>query len=249
MTSILVIQHGDPWLSLASTSLIKGLFREHHKVCLDWATSAESYQLFQHNSRIRDLLVGYGPFYKKYDIAINMTPEPESCKTIDSIESDKRIGFGIKEDSIFCYNKESEEGYNVLLHKVPSDRHILQILFRIAGLRWRGDGYGLSYFPKNKMKRGKTGIAISNDLLRRYVKENLDLKKSDMWHVPLKQDLLKRIDEINRCKRIVTDDLFTAHAAIAMKKHVEFLDTEDHNIKMEFFGNGNQIRLQHGEIL
>lgn len=245
MTTAVILQYGSPWISLASTTLIKAMHKKHKKLSLDWATDQESYCLFQHNSRIRDLMVGYGPFHNQYDIAINLSPTAEACSVMTAIDANCKLGFGEFAGEIGCFNTEAEEGLNVLKDGATSERHILQILFRIAGLRWRGDGYDLAYYPKNKMKRGKTGIAIGDDDLRKYVKDNLNLSQSELWHVPLKQNLLKRIDEINRCKRIVTDDLFAAHASIAMRKHVEFLDKNGLNIHMEFFGNGNHIRLNH----
>lgn len=245
MTTAVILQYGEPWISVASTALIKAMHNHHPRLTLDWASDSESYCLFQHNSRIRDLMAGHGPFHNRYDIAINLTPTDEACDTLAAIDAEKKLGFVKNGNSIGCLNSEAEEGLCVLKEGASSERHILQILFRIAGLRWRGEGYDLAYYPKNKMKKGKTGIAIEDEDLRKYVKENLDLKKSELWHVPLKQNLLKRIDEINRCKYIVTDDLFTVQAAIAMRKHVEFLDSKGLNIKMEFFGNGNHIRLNN----
>lgn len=245
MTTVVILQYGEPWISLASTTLIKAIHRDHNKVSLDWATTQESYCLFQHNSRIRDLMVGYGPFYNRYDIAINLSPTEESCSIMGDIEAKSKMGFGIVNGKIGYFNADAEEGLSVLKKNETSERNILQILFRIAGLRWRGDGYDLAYYPKNKTKKIKTGIAIENEELRKYVKNNLNLQQSELWHVPMKQNLLKRIDEINRCKRIVTDDLFSVHASIAMRKHVEFLDTKGLNINMEFFGNGNHIRLKN----
>lgn len=245
MITILVLQYGEPWLNIASTSLIKALHKIYDNLSLDWATSQNSYCLFQHNPRIRDVMAGYGPFYNHYDIVINLTPTKEACSVMNNIKANKKIGFGETSGNIVYLNEEAEEGLKVLKYDYISERNILQILFRIAGLRWKGEGYDLTYYPKNKMKKNKTGIAIRDDDLRQYVKNNLNLKNSDIWHVPLKKNLLKRIDEINRCKRIVTDDLFTVHVSIAMRKHVEFIDKKRLNINMEFFGNGNHIRLDH----
>lgn len=245
MTKIVILQYGEPWITLASTSVIKSIGNKYKKSTIDWATTSDSYSLLQYNSRIRDILVGYGPFHNSYDVAINLSPTKESCLTMNIIESDVKLGFGEIDGEIGYLNNDAKEGFEVLHKGLPSDRHILQIIFRIAGLKWRGEGYDLAYYPKNKMKKGKTGIAISDSRLRKYVKNNLQLNKSELWHVPMKQDILKRIDEINRCKRIVTNDLFSAHAAIAMRKHVEFLDDQGLNMGMEFFGNGNHIKFEY----
>jgi len=245
MTKIVILQYGEPWTTLVSTSMIKAINKKYDKASIDWATTSSSYPLLQYNSRIRDVLVGYGQFYNQYDIAINLSPTREACLTMNNIESKIKLGFGEVEGNVSYLNNDAKEGFDVLYKGLPSDRHILQIIFRIAGLKWRGEGYDLAYYPKNKMKKGKTGIAISDSKLRKYVKSNLQLNQSELWHVPMKQDLLKRIDEINRCKRIVTNDLFSAHAAIAMRKHVEFLDDKRLNMGIEFFGNGNHIKFEY----
>lgn len=245
MTKIVILQYGEPWVTLVSTSIIKAINSKYDKSSIDWATTTDSYPLLQYNSRIRDIMVGYGPFHSQYDIAINLSPTKEACSTISNIDSKIKLGFGEVEGDIGYLNSEAKEGFEVLYKGIPSERHILQIIFRIAGLKWRGEGYDLAYYPKNKMKKGKTGIAISDSRLRKYVKNNLQLSKSELWHVPMKQNLLKRIDEINRCKRIVTNDLFSAHAAIAMRKHVEFLDDKRLNMGIEFFGNGNHIKFEY----
>ncbi|HUS49053.1 MAG TPA: hypothetical protein VMZ91_02755, partial [Candidatus Paceibacterota bacterium] len=59
-----------------------------------------------------------------------------------------------------------------------------------------------------------------------------------IWHIPYKKNIFKKIDEINRCKEVVTDDMTTFHLSMAMKKYVYFLRSFPSNIKMEFFGSG-----------
>jgi len=231
----LVVHHGQPWESLCATSLIKRLHKENAGLSLDWATTEDSYCLFRYNKKIDNIFIGMPNSIDSYDFIITLS-EIGRKLDIEDVSKTKLKGFL----SIDC-PKDVQSYFSG--NKV--DKHILQILFRASGLSWRGDGYDLAYYPKNKTKQTKTGIAISNGELRSYVKKNLALRLSEPWHVPLKQDLLKRIDEINRCQRIITDDLFTVHAALALRKHVEFLDSESFNAEIEFFGHGNRIILNH----
>jgi hypothetical protein len=117
----------------------------------------------------------------------------------------------------------------------------------MCNLTWRGEGYDLSYYPKNRNKDFKTGIAIKEINLRQYVKNNLKLKLSEMCTIPMRENILKKIDEINRCSNIVTDDLFVVHAGIALRKNVEFLDINGLSPKFEFFGRGNCYRIVNNE--
>jgi len=226
----IVLHYGPSWEALAATSLIKRLVQEHGgKLRLDWATTNESYPLFKYNSRIENLFIGEPTSTDSYDVIYDLSRNEQSTKICEALQ-----GSACSVKDSYCYAYLAGERV---------DSHVLQVLFKLAGLSWRGEGYDLAYYPKNKVKKGKTGVAISRDDLRSYVKDNLQLSLSELWHIPLRKNLLKRIDEINRCKRIVTDDLFTAHAAIALRKHVEFLDKDGFHAEIEFFGKGNHLRL------
>lgn len=245
MKSILLFHHSPPWLSLASSSLIKKFSELYPEAAIDIAIDGSSYPLFQYNSRIRDVLVAENDILTHYDLAVNLDTDENRCSSFMDIKAVEKRGFGFIEGEVRSFSEESKDCLQVLSGQARTERHVLQVLFRASGLVWRGNGYDLAYYPKNKMKKGKTGVAIQNSYLRKFVKDNLVLKNSQLWHVPMKKSLLKRIDEINRCKRVITDDLFVLHAAISMRKHVEFLDIIDLNMNVEFFGNGNHIRLLH----
>ena len=82
------------------------------------------------------------------------------------------------------------------------------------------------------------GIAIANANLRNFVNDRLDLKASKLWIIPYKKNIVRRMDEINRCKRVITDDLFTSQIAIALKKFVYFLQIVPLAFNIEMFGSG-----------
>jgi len=233
--SILVVHHGQPWESLCATSLIKRLHKDNYNLSLDWSTTEDSNCLLKYNKRINNLFTGESiPSLCCYDTVIFLS-DPDNID-MQNVEYKNSFGWGQK-----CCPKDVEAYFS----GERINKHVLQILYRASGLSWRGEGYDFSYYPRNKTKHSKTGIAIADSGMRSYVKDNLQLRFSNQWHVPMKKSLLKRVDEINRCQRIVTDDLFTVHAALALRKHVEFLDTENFRSDIEFFGHGNRIVLNH----
>jgi len=242
----LVIHNGEPWQSLAATSLIRGLKHRHENCLIDWATSVDSYCLFQFNKNLSEVYIGLGPFKGSYDVAINLTPTIEAVNSLEKISAISKIGFIKKNDHVGVSDSENEYMLQVFSGKENTSKNIFQMYYRLADMKWKGEGYDLSYFPRNRMKKRRTGIAVKDVSLRSYVKENLNLDYSELWHVPLRSDLLKRIDEINRVKHLITDDLFCVHAGIAMRKHVEFLDMNNFNMSIEFFSKGHSYKIDHG---
>lgn len=240
---ILVLQFGAPWYAIASTTLVKGLLDNYPNARITWATSSENYPLFQYNKSISDLCVGLSSFRSKYDIAINLDSSQGACEAMSRLGCLDKRGFFLESGAVDVYDPAIQEYLGVFVEGKKTSRSCLQMISRLAGLKWKGWGYDLSYYPRNKTKKRKTGVAISNGELRQFVKDNLKLDYSEIWHVPMRKDLLKRIDEINRVKCLITDDLFSVHAAIALRKHVEFVDTGDHNMEIEFFGQGNRHRI------
>jgi len=59
-----------------------------------------------------------------------------------------------------------------------------------------------------------------------------------IWYIPYKKNIFKRMDEINRCKKIITDDFLTLHLSLYLRKYVYFLQTLPSNTKIELFKNG-----------
>jgi len=243
---IIIIQNGDPWQTLASSSLIRGFKIRYADCNITWITNTKSYDLLRYNERISELCVGLSPLKGKFDLAINLTPSLDSSQFIMRLDAVERRGFIASGTKIIGSDQGNESILSVFLGESSTDKNVLQLLFRLSGIKWEGDGYDISYFPRNKMKKGKTGIAVTNSSLRTYVKDNLELDYSDLWHVPIRNNLFKRIDEINRVKHLITDDLFCLHAGISLRKHVEFLDLSNLNMSIEFFNKGHHYRINHG---
>jgi hypothetical protein len=125
--------------------------------------------------------------------------------------------------------------------------NIFQLYYNLSGLKWRGEGYDIHYYPKYKLKRNKVGISIANANLRNYILDKLKLDSGKIWYIPYKKNIYKKMDNINQCKNIITDDILTFHLSMILRKYVYFLQTFPLKIKMELFGNGeiHQVSLNN----
>ncbi len=128
--------------------------------------------------------------------------------------SDNQIGFcGHGLDIFFkCYCLKSNCNLN-----------ILESFFNIFDLKWNREGFDVGYKPKSRPSESRDGIAISNSNLRSFVKTNLFNNGEKLWHIPIRQDPLKCIDEVNKCSNIVTDNIFYAFIGSFLRKKIIFL--------------------------
>ena len=105
-------------------------------------------------------------------------------------------------------------------------------------MKWKGQGYDFDYYPKSRCKKNRTGLAVANANLRSFIIDKLSLDESKLWVIPYRKNIFKKIDEVNRCKRIVTDGFFTMNVASYLKKNIYFLKTVPYTTRIEIFGNG-----------
>lgn len=247
--NIAVLNYGDPWHVLVSTSLIRGLKRKYPDSNIYVYTSEGSYPVIQYNTKIHAISGYTHNIDVSFDFAINMTPSIEASSFMSELNAKSKVGFIEIAGNVCPVNKEAEEYFAIMYNGENSNRNILQVFYKLCGLIWKGEGYDLSYYPKNKTNKYRTGIAISHDVLRQFVKNNLRLKMSETCSVPIRKNILKRMDEINRCMYVITDDLFILHSSIALRKNVQFLDTTGLSTRIEFFGKGNYYRIAYDEWL
>lgn len=164
------------------------------------------------------------------DAIFNFSPEfkPQMAEMM----AGQPAGFG------FNFTEGSEKYVDVLYGNKYVKMNAFQVHFSIVGFKWHGESYDICYYPKSKSKKNRAGLAIANANLRNYVHDNLDLENMNPWIIPYKQNVLRKMDEINRCRHVVTDDILTFHLAVYLRKHVQFLDIIPRNCKLEFFGQG-----------
>jgi len=233
VTDILVVHLGSVSENVVASSILRGLCKKYKNPNIYWVVAnQDALGLWRHNKDVRrsimlDEFVKHGPH--KVDVLINLHPSfaNDDCMSIDAEE---RMGFNINEGA--SHLAKAMYGYE------DSKMSLFQIYYRLAGMRWRGSGYGLGYFPQTKSKKKRAGIAVANSNLRHYILPKLNLSSMTLWVVPFRKNVFRKMDEINRCGTIVTDDMLTLHLSIFLRKYVYFLETMPLNIRTEFFGKG-----------
>jgi len=241
--NILLLHTGTPCECFIATSLIKALHKKYNPTISLLIESKESISIFNHNPFIKKIYTLNSPgdiSSHYYDKIINLSPNIEPQFLLE-IKGEESLGFG--------YDPKSKYFYDILYGDISSTKSIFQIYFRIAGLRWKGEGYSLGYKPKSKNKPKTSGVAIANANLRNFIINKLNLDQSKLWNIPYKVNLFRKIDEINRCPHIITDDFFTLNIALYLRKNVYFLKTIPINTRIELFGKGKVFEVPRNLVL
>ncbi len=221
---IIVVHAGDDAEALLLTSLVIGLRKKYPKSDILWVGNPAFFPLVKYNKRIKkcfDISKVYDlsivtHFYGS-DLCVNITPTSESQKFTQTCGAELFVGF---------YNnvpidKNVEFFRNVITGKVKTNKTILDLCYNVANLKWRGEGYGLSYYPRQKQTK-HCGI---------FLKEDDDSFDGEKIQMPAK--LLKRFDTINQFSTIVTDDIFVAHASLALRKKLIFKGNPTYNFNFD----------------
>lgn len=243
--NILIAHLGSPSECFISTSILKGLPAGRNSEVDILVNDDRCAAIFEYNKKVRQVftLDSYADLEgdsHKYDLLINLHP---------SFTADDSCFFPAVNKLGFWFSPEHDYFYDIFLGKKKTSISLFQMYFKLAGLKWKGQKYDFVYFPQTRSKRTRTGIALANNNLERYIEHNLKLDQSKLWHIPLKDSVFRRLDEINTCSAIITDDFFTANLAIFLGKKVHFLKTVNYNMKMEFFGKGQTYEVPNNILL
>jgi len=234
MRNILIINYGNTNECLISTSLLKRFKNDSVSILV---ANTDAAAPFRYNPSVKNIYLknklpnNFSDI--KFDLLINLHPSFD--KNNLKISYDKAVGFNFSDDS-FKYEK-------VLYYDQETERNIFQIYYSLAGLKWAGEGFELHYYPQNRSKANRVGLAMSNIKLKDFVDSNLSLKDLRLWNIPYRKNFFKKVDEINRCNTIITDDLYSLNIALALRKEIYFLETIKFNFKLEFFGKGSVFRV------
>jgi hypothetical protein len=231
---LLIIHTGDACECFVSSSLFRGLNGEE-KYPEVYVIAGDQYcsSIFERNKHVKKVYqVDNLPneiFKMTFDKLVVLHPDTNES-LINSIQSNEKLGFN-------C-SKDSEYFFDILYGSRKSKLNMFQVYFKMAGMIWHGQRYDFDYFPRSKSKDNRTGLAVANSNLRNYIIDKLRLDESRLWMIPYKKNIFRKMDEINKCKRIITDDFFTMNIAVHLKKSIYFLKTIPHMTRIEMFGNG-----------
>ena len=235
---ILVIHLGEIRDILPSTSVLKSICRKIKDPEIIWVIKDKKNKyIFNYNKRI-DRILSFNELKKTdevFDLLINLYPYFPHWKCPN---------LRIRNAFDFNFQHEAKDLGKVLLGEIEApNTNLFQIAHKLSGLLWKGDGYDLCYFPRTRSKPSRIGLAVAQSNLRVYINDNLDLEGEKLWQIPYKTNIFKRMDEINRCSKIITDDLTTFHLSMYLRKYVYFLEIFPSNFKMELFGKGEIHRV------
>lgn len=164
----------------------------------------------------------------EFDLLVNLSPSVHPSDP--AFVATEKIGFN--------FSSNTDKTYDILHGSAQTDKSPFQIYCNLAGLAWKGEGYGIHYYPQSKSKKNRCGISVAHAKLRRYVEDHLNLEGLKVCVLPYKRNAMKQMDEINRCFHIITDDLETMHLSVYLRKFVHYLETLPTNTRPEFFGQG-----------
>lgn len=229
---ICVIHLGDICDCFIASSINKGFLRKYRDAEITWVVQGDDQRsLFDFTKGVKS--IGTPDFlngsFVQYDLLVNLAPAIHPSDPVLNCAK-KVIGFN--------FDENSAEYYEILHANRKTAMNAFQIYFRLAGMTWRGEGYGISYYPKSRSKENTAAIAIDHAKLRHYVNDHIAVDTLKMALVPYKKNIFRRMDEINRASYVITDDQLTMHLGIFLRKYVHFLETIPMNTQPEFFGKG-----------
>jgi len=225
-----VIAHLGPLSELVVASSVGyGIKKQPIDIHITWVVPEEHKYIFKHSKNV-NRSISYREFRDKeeeYDLFVNLWPSKIKTKA------------KIKESTGFSFHEEFNKYEGALLGIGPAlEMSNFQLYFFLAGMTWKGEGYDINYYPKSRVKKKRIGMSAANANLRNYVLDNLDVGDNKISYIPYKKNIFKKMDEINRCKKIITDDLLTLHLAMALRKYVYYLETYPHTLRLELFKSG-----------
>ena len=226
----IAIAHTGPISELvAATCVNNGIQKQPINPDITWIVSDENTYLFKYNKNVKTVVsrTGFAKSREEYDLYINLWPDA----IISKAKALECTGFGYHQD----FDKFTGAVFGT---DAFPEMSVLQLYFILSGMTWRGEGYDIGYYPKTKSKKNRVGMSAANANLRNYVLDNLELDDAKIWYIPYKKNIFKKMDEINRCQKVITDDLLTFHLALALRKQVYYLETLPHTLRLETFNSG-----------
>ncbi len=234
---ILITHLGNINEILPATSVFKKIKNKIYNSQIHWLIkNKQDKYIFKYNKSIDKIMCMHDIKFVKdklcYDALINLHPDTSFQKYIITKDIKNFLGFGYNDNLnslVNSFNEDNDYKYNMSL---------FQIYYKTLKETWKGEGYDIGYHPKTKIKKNRIGIAVAHANLRNYIIEKLQIEKEKLWYVPYKKNIFKKMDEINKCKKIITDDLTTLHLSMTLRKYVYFLQSLPFNTKIELFNKG-----------
>ena len=229
---IVIIQYGDDAEVFPLLSLVIGLQKEHPDSHIIWAGDPHLSELIRYNKRIRRFINIEQEFTMETlqivfgaEICVNTSSHSLARQFASNVNAGDTIGF----DKNGATSRQSEFFKNVISGKISTKKTALQLYYDLVGIRWRGEGYGLSYYPKMRQAEQCGAYMTLYD------------EPDNCSKIKMPKEALDKLDTLNKYTEIITDDIFSAHASIALRKKCTLI--ADLPYQMEFFSRGSLKRI------
>jgi hypothetical protein len=238
---IAIVHDGPTDHSLILTSIVSGLIKRYGQYLITWISSRDNSEYIKHMPCVRFKDIESSTDNEEYDIILNYGGSELANLKAFEIKARSYFGsslFGNHPTAFMENQKSGDLGYQALYSGRVTSQNLFQIFYSMAGMSWKGESYGFTYYPKNRMKKGCVGVAIQDSTINGYLQKNLEVTENRLWLIPIKKNILKQFDEVNRCDSLITDCPIVMQSGVYLRKRVEFLAYQKPNVRFEFFGNG-----------
>jgi heptosyltransferase II len=216
---------------------------------VSWITDRKSYPFLEGNPLVRNIFfIDNLSEFEKFDELYNFDEDEAACKMAEDIPAGIKKGYGLRDGRFYPFDNDSQYAYRMtkddaLKFKINKKTY-QQIIFEMAGMRWKGEDYVLNYAPNNKITRRMC--------MNYMVGETFPNKLWNNWRdlVSLVPDISVQINFvsprdymnwISSCSIIVTSDSLGMHIGLALKKKVIALFGETSMREIEMYGRGIKL--------
>jgi heptosyltransferase II len=228
------------------------ILRRFPDAAVTWVTESPAMPLLQNNPFIQNIIPlaeaqETGGFV--FDELYNFDEDLRACRLADAFSARKKKGFtGVNgnyapfdADAQYAFTLSKDDALKFGLNK----KTYQQIIFEMAGLKWKGEDYVLGYQPKSEVQYS---VGINYLVGRKFPNKAWPhwQKLLGMLDSACAQtefpSLEEYVDWINSCRIIVTGDTLGMHIALALKKKVVILMGSTSWNEIEVYNRGVILR-------
>ena len=231
MNKIVIVQQGETEI-FPLLSLVIGLGKAYSASQIIWAGDRSLSELVRYNKRIKRFIDVEQEFTMETlqivfgaEICVNTSTSLITKQFASNVNATHTVGFNKKGAT----SRQAEFFGNVISGKISTKKTALQLYYDLVGLQWKGEGYGLSYYPKMKQTEQCGAFMTIYD------------HPENCSRIKMPKGALGQLDTLNQYAEVITDDVFSAHASIALRKQCTLMANLPY--QMEFFGRGSLKRI------
>ncbi len=161
---ILIIKGRAQGDVLRTTAILSGLKRKYSPSHITWLVDEESLDLLKYNPLLERVMVysiqNVIPLLEeKFDLLLSLDKESPSIGLATQVKADRKLGFGMNQfGNLILFNEEASYAYQLGvdddLKFYKNKKTYQEIIYEIAGLEYKNDGY-IFNLKENNMKKAE----------------------------------------------------------------------------------------------